>query len=72
MATIRPSAGDATAQESDGAVLGGSRKNCKIKTVTTQNGIDHHQLTDIDKATDTAREANKNGQPSRAIMGCGY
>src|SRR5688572_23074431 len=68
--TMRPSAGATTAAGSSGTSRGGSRKNCRMKSVSTQNGIDHPPKNQVTRL-DTAAAATRNGQPSRAIIGCG-
>src|ERR1700694_982089 len=68
----RRSAGDNTALGCDGITRGGSRKNCTMNTVTSHTGsAASHQPASVD-ARATAADIATNGQPSRAMMGCGY
>jgi hypothetical protein len=56
--------------ESPGASLGGSRKNCKMKSAASHNGIDHQPISQ--PATDAATiAAARKSQPSRAMIGYG-
>src|SRR5215813_6980053 len=68
--TMRPSAGESTAAGSSGASRGGSRKNCRMKTVPSHSGSDHQPSHHV-ASTDTASAARRKGQPSRAMIGCG-
>src|SRR5487761_2484952 len=70
--TTRPSAADSTASAWDGISRGGSRKNCRMKTkaIHASAAGSHHDA--IDSATATARTTSRKGQPSRAMIGCGY
>src|SRR6266850_1441752 len=68
--TTRPSAGETTAAGSSGVSRGGSRKNCRMKAVASQSGSDHQPSHHVASA-DTASAARRNGQPSRAMIGCG-
>src|SRR6185295_4781458 len=69
--TTRPSAGESTAAGSSGASRGGSRKNCRMNTAASQNGADHHAPTKKNRSMETAKAMPRNGQPSRAMIGCG-
>jgi hypothetical protein len=68
--TTRPSAADSTAPASAGMTRGGSRKNCRMKTASSQNGSDHHPANQV-TSRQTATAMPRNGQPSRAMNGCG-
>src|SRR3989442_804179 len=68
---MRPSAGDSTARGSAGTSRGGSRKNCSMNSTSSQKGIDHQPKYQVSAAAAT-RVAKTNGQPSRAMIGCGY
>src|SRR5436190_12830839 len=69
--TMRPSAGDSTACGSSGASRGGSRKNCSMNSTSSQKGVDHQPKYQVSAAA-AIRVAKTNGQPSRAMIGCGY
>src|SRR6266849_736212 len=68
---MRPSAGDSTARGSSGTSRGGSRKNCRMNSASSQKGIDHQPKNEATAAA-TMREPKTNGHPSRAMIGCGY
>src|SRR5437867_12417042 len=68
---MRPSAGDSTARGSSGTSRGGSRKNCSMNSTSSQKGIDHQPKYQVSAAA-AIRVAKTNGQPSRAMIGCGY
>src|SRR5438034_2101209 len=68
---MRPSAGDSTARGSSGTSRGGSRKNCSMNATSSQKGIDHQPKYQVSAAA-AIRVAKTNGQPSRAMIGCGY
>src|SRR3989449_10018023 len=68
---MRPSAGDSTARASSGTSRGGSRKNCSMNSTSSQKGIDHQPKYQVSAAA-AIRVAKTNGQPSRAMIGCGY
>src|SRR6266850_4009689 len=68
---MRPSAGDSTARGSSGTSRGGSRKNCRMNSASSQKGIDHQPKNQASAAA-TMREPKTNGHPSRAMIGCGY
>src|SRR6266513_1519143 len=69
--TMRPSAGDSTARGSSGTSRGGSRKNCRMNSASSQKGIDHQPKNQVTAAA-TTRQPKTNGHPSRAMIGCGY
>src|SRR6185295_15748938 len=69
--TMRPSAGDTTARGSSGTSRAGSRKNCSTNRVASQSGSDHQPMNQLATAETTIPIA-RNGQPSRAMIGCGY
>src|SRR2546430_14405521 len=69
--TMRPSAGDTTARGSSGTSRAGSRKNCSMNSTSSQKGIDHQPKYQVSAAA-AIRVAKTNGQPSRAMIGCGY
>src|SRR6185503_19073402 len=69
--TMRPSAGDTTARGSSGSSRAGSRKNCRMNSASSHNGIDHQAKNHVTAAA-TASAPIRNGQPSRATTGCGY
>src|SRR5437773_12182028 len=66
----RPSAGHSTRFAPSGTSRGGSRKNCRMKKYTIQNGIDHQPKNQA-TATATMSETVRKGRPSRATIGCG-
>src|SRR5262245_18164762 len=68
--TTRPSAGETTADGSSGTSRGGSRKNCRMKSVASQSGSDHHPQKYV-TSNETAAAMARNGHPSRATTGCG-
>src|SRR4030095_7191347 len=68
--TTRPSAGESTADGSSGTARGGSRKNCRMKSVASQKGSDHHPQKYV-TSNETATAMARNGHPSRATTGCG-
>src|SRR5437879_2378882 len=68
---MRPSAGDSTARASSGTSRGGSRKNCRMNSVSSQNGSDHQPRKYV-TAEATIPAVARNGHPSRAMIGCGY
>src|SRR3989442_15817599 len=68
---MRPSAGDSTARGSSGTSRGGSRKNCRMNSASSQKGIDHQPKNQVTAAA-ARREPKTNGHPSRAMIGCGY
>ena len=68
--TMRPSAGETTAFASAGRERGGSRKNCRMNSVTSQNGMDHQPQPLVATIDRTAAPA-RNGQPSLAMIGWG-
>src|SRR3954463_6699990 len=70
--TMRPSAGETTARGSSGTSRGGARKNCSTKSASNQNGSDQPQPMKKPTARASATASATNGQPSRAITGCGY
>src|SRR5688572_22336552 len=65
-----PSAGHSTSPSPCGTSRGGSRKNCRMKTVTIHSGSAHQPKKYVTTAETIAASARK-GQPSRATMGCG-
>src|SRR5689334_24344308 len=69
--TMRPSAGESTAAGSSGASRGGSRKNCRMKALASQHGADHQAPKKKNTSTEMAKAMPRNGQPSRAMIGCG-
>src|SRR5882762_3771254 len=69
---MRPSAGDSTARGSSGTSRGGSRKNCRMNSASSQQGTDHHHPAKRPTRTETATATPRKGQPSRAMIGCGY
>src|SRR5467141_5452850 len=69
---MRPSAGDSTARGSSGTSRGGSRKNCRMNSASSQKGTDHHHPAKRPTRTETATATPRKGQPSRAMIGCGY
>src|SRR6266404_4227478 len=68
---MRPSAGESTACGSSGTARGGSRKNCRMNSVSSQNGSDHQPRKYV-TAEATIPAVARNGHPSRAMIGCGY
>src|SRR5204863_3614453 len=70
--TMRPSAGETTARGSSGTSRAGSRKNCSTKSASNQNGSDQPQPMKKPTASASATAIATNGQPSRAMTGCGY
>src|SRR5262245_696338 len=70
--TMRPSAGDTSARGSSGTSRAGSRKNCSTNSVASQKGSDQTQPAKKRIRRERTRAIPKNGQPSRAITGCGY
>src|SRR5580765_2409076 len=69
--TMRPSAGETTARGSSGTSRAGSRKNRSTKSVASQSGSDHQPMKNV-AAAETITPIARNGQPSRAMIGCGY
>src|SRR5712664_2322558 len=69
---MRPSAGDSTARGSSGTSRGGSRKNCRRNSASSQKGSDHHHPAKRPTSSETATATPRKGQPSRATIGCGY
>src|SRR6266404_7854349 len=69
---MRPSAGDSTARGSSGTSRGGSRKNCRMNSASSQKGSDHHHPAKRPASSETATATPTKGQPSRAMIGCGY
>src|SRR6267378_3078321 len=69
---MRPSAGDSTARGSPGTSRGGSRKNCRMNSASSQKGSDHHPPAKRPTSSETAAATPTKGQPSRAMIGCGY
>ena len=67
---VRPSAGDSTTSAWNGITRGGSRKNCSTNSALIQNGIDQAPASRVTSVA-TATAMPRNGQPSRAMMGCG-
>src|SRR5713101_4252431 len=68
---MRPSAGDSTARGSSGTSRGGSRKNCRMNSASSQKGIDHQPKNPVTAAA-AMRQPKTNGHPSWAMIGCGY
>src|SRR5713226_542251 len=68
---MRPSAGDTTARGSSGTSRGGSRKNCRMNSASSQKGIDHQPKNQVTAAA-AMRQPKTNGHPSWAMIGCGY
>src|SRR5688572_25601816 len=69
---MRPSAGDSTAFDSGGITRGGSRKNCTMKAAMNHSGAAHHAPANQCVAAAAMAARAMNGQPSRAMIGCGY
>src|SRR5687767_6052724 len=69
--TMRPSAGETTARGSSGTSRAGSRKNCRTNSAASQSGSAHQEKNQVAAAASTSA-ARTNGQPSRAMTGCGY
>src|SRR6267143_6661987 len=72
ISTMRPSAGDTTARGSSGTSRGGSRKNCRRNSASSQKGSAHHHPAKRPTSSETATATPRKGQPSRAMIGCGY
>src|SRR5689334_22757669 len=70
--TIRPSAGETTAAGSSGTSRAGSRKNCRTNSVASQKGSDHPHPMKKRIRIERTTAIPRNGQPSRAMIGCGY
>ena len=69
--TTRPSAGESTARGSSGTSRAGSRKTCRMKSSSSQNGTDQPQPSAKATSSATTAAMPRNGQPSRAMIGCG-
>src|SRR6266850_965933 len=50
----------------------GERFECRMNSASSQKGTDHHHPAKRPTRTETATAAPRKGQPSRAMIGCGY